>query len=246
MNRIFSILMLYCCIVLPIFANINTSSNTHESIDSNTLSNPPSSIPDYFQPLSLIAPLLPLSKEVPVSLSIHNQRKYIDNRNSLSYEVSQTQNVISSKSLPWNLIQALIAIFFFYLLIKMPNGTTQTKKTSEVTTSTLRTKAIYSIQQIKESSSPKENTEQVPLLDHILRYFIEEYHQIHAPTLTTQEFLKIASRTSSIDNESRDLLESFLTLSDQIKFAQHKPTEHEFSELIETAIQFVNNSHDNN
>jgi hypothetical protein len=59
-------------------------------------------------------------------------------------------------------------------------------------------------------------------LSRILRDYIENRFEVHAPELTTQEFLEEAARQPSLDAHRKHLGE-FLELSDRVKFAQFLP-----------------------
>lgn len=197
-----------------------------------------------FQPQSLMAPLLSLSKDLPISLSFQNRRKFIDNHQTLSQEFDESKAFIKAKSLPWNLILALIAALLFYLLLKMPVKMSETKESNALTQSEFRTTALKKIDLLsKQPLAKQENCySQIIQLDHIVRNFIEEYHHINAPTLTTPEFLKIASSTPSLNTTARQNLSTFLAHTDRVKFAKYLPTGNEFSSTLQAAKDFIENS----
>lgn len=197
-----------------------------------------------FEPHTLMTPLLPLSKEPPISLSLSNRFKHIDNPQILSQELTNTENFINTKTPPWKLLQAILAVLLFYLILKIPTKTPEKKISPEITALTLRTQALQQIEALSNlTPTPQTNySTEILQLDLLMRQFIEVYFHIDAPTLTTPEFLKIAASTPSLDPHSRSLLATFLDHTDQVKFAQHHPTAQEFSNVLQTAKKFIENA----
>ncbi|MGC8739108.1 MAG: hypothetical protein ACP5UA_10760 [Candidatus Hydrogenedens sp.] len=58
----------------------------------------------------------------------------------------------------------------------------------------------------------------------ILRYYIEDRFNIHAPEQTTQEFIETTMKEKVLTSEQQKLLYSFLSHCDKVKFAQFVPT----------------------
>ncbi|MDR0327778.1 MAG: hypothetical protein LBI05_05735, partial [Planctomycetaceae bacterium] len=90
-------------------------------------------------------------------------------------------------------------------------------------------------------------------LSDIVRWYVERLTGIHAPELTTEEFLhKIAEPTRWYTNKneqqstrftgSLDTLASFLTAADVVKFAKHVPTNEEIMHAFHRAEDFVRRS----
>ena len=74
----------------------------------------------------------------------------------------------------------------------------------------------------------------------ILRQYIEGRFALHAPKLTTEEFLhELASRTSIQLRSNRELLQEFLTACDLVKFAEQIPTAEQSAHLADTCRNFL-------
>jgi len=58
----------------------------------------------------------------------------------------------------------------------------------------------------------------------ILRYYIEDRFNIHAPEQTTQEFIETTMKEKVLTPEQQKLLYSFLSHCDKVKFAKFVPT----------------------
>ncbi len=76
-------------------------------------------------------------------------------------------------------------------------------------------------------------------LSRILRRYIERRFEVHAPTLTTDEFLQKARSSRVIRAEFVRDLEAFLRLADLVKFARHAPLVDEAGRAHDTARAFI-------
>lgn len=77
------------------------------------------------------------------------------------------------------------------------------------------------------------------LVSDVVRGYIEERFNLHAPDRTTEEFLEELRRTSSLHVEHKRLLEDFLTRCDLVKFARAEPTQPELQALLDSALRFI-------
>ncbi len=76
-------------------------------------------------------------------------------------------------------------------------------------------------------------------LSAILREYIENRFKIHAPELTTEEFLQEAARRQPWDDEEQRELTAFFTAVDRIKFAAERPEREVLDSLMQAAERFV-------
>ena len=76
-------------------------------------------------------------------------------------------------------------------------------------------------------------------LSHILRHYIENRFDIHAPELTTEEFLHEAAARPPWPDEDQKSLEAFFTAVDRIKFAAERPGREALDDLMGAAERFV-------
>lgn len=185
---------------------------------------------------NLIAPLLPLSQKPPISLSSLNKHKYIDNPELIKQAQAEISNSITSKTFPWIILIAFASLSLVVMLVKtLPWIKVEVKKEAP----TLPPKLIAS-QELKKLKEMKllENKMFVPLvshLDHIVRKYIENSFHINAPNLTTPEFIKTASKSTSLDPETRLKLVRFMSNSDNIKFAAYNPSQEDCHKALTTA-----------
>ena len=76
-------------------------------------------------------------------------------------------------------------------------------------------------------------------LSDIVRRYIEDRHAVRAPELTTEEFLLEARRSVAFSAAHRDLLSTFLSRCDRVKFARYSPREDESRNALQVARRFL-------
>ncbi len=76
-------------------------------------------------------------------------------------------------------------------------------------------------------------------LSAILRYYIEDRFELHAPEQTTQEFLDAAAKGAVFNDEQQAFLEKLLRHCDYVKFARYKPSAEEMEKSFGVVKQFV-------
>jgi hypothetical protein len=77
------------------------------------------------------------------------------------------------------------------------------------------------------------------LVSDVIRIYLEERFNLHAPDRTTDEFLDELRNRSILKEEHKLLLEDFLTRCDLVKFARHEPTEPELRALLDAAFRLI-------
>ena len=73
----------------------------------------------------------------------------------------------------------------------------------------------------------------------IIRVYLEERFNLHAPDRTTEEFLVELQSSQRLAGEHKQLLADFLGECDMVKFAKAEPTELELRNLHEAASRLV-------
>jgi len=76
-------------------------------------------------------------------------------------------------------------------------------------------------------------------LSAILRYYIEDRFEAHAPELTTPELLGIIGEASLVNEEQQEFLAKFLRHCDRVKFARYRPAEEEMKAGFSSVRRFV-------
>jgi len=77
------------------------------------------------------------------------------------------------------------------------------------------------------------------LLSAVVRHYLENRFGLHAPEMTTEEFLQIAASDSQLVEDHKSLLRDFLTECDLVKFARYGPDEGQMRTAFESAKRFV-------
>ena len=72
-------------------------------------------------------------------------------------------------------------------------------------------------------------------LSDLVRHYLEDRFTLHAPELTTEEFLDVAAISPDLTRNHRSFLQTFLRSADQVKFARFVPA----ADDVETALSAV-------
>lgn len=73
----------------------------------------------------------------------------------------------------------------------------------------------------------------------ILRHYIEDRFDLHAPERTTEEFLSELRFTEVLAPADKQVLEDFLTHCDLVKFAKHEPTTEQIQQTFDLVKNFI-------
>ena len=73
----------------------------------------------------------------------------------------------------------------------------------------------------------------------IIRHYIEQRFNLHAPEQTTEEFLSALTGFTILDPRQKILLRDFLKHCDMVKFARYGPNREEIDGVYNTAAKFV-------
>ncbi|MBN1361871.1 MAG: hypothetical protein JW993_14840 [Sedimentisphaerales bacterium] len=76
-------------------------------------------------------------------------------------------------------------------------------------------------------------------LSGILRHYIEDRFDLHAPERTTEEFLVELGRTALLAEPDKAVLGEFLTHCDLVKFARHAPTNEQIQRSFDLVKDFI-------
>jgi hypothetical protein len=77
------------------------------------------------------------------------------------------------------------------------------------------------------------------LVSDVVRVYLEERFELHAPDRTTEEFLDEVRFSPKLDQSQKELLENFLNRCDLVKFARYEPTQAELKELYDSALRLI-------
>lgn len=116
------------------------------------------------------------------------------------------------------------------------------KRQSQIPELTAYERAMRELTALLEQRLPEQGAykEYYTGLSAILRRYIENRFALHAPKLTTEEFLRELARHAETSLQShRPLLQDFLTACDLVKFAAQIPGRDESARLAESCRQFI-------
>ena len=76
-------------------------------------------------------------------------------------------------------------------------------------------------------------------LSDITRVYIEERFTLHAPEMTTEEFMEAARRSDLLLPVQKEFLSNFLNSCDMVKFAKHLPDASDMRQALKLARAFI-------
>jgi hypothetical protein len=82
------------------------------------------------------------------------------------------------------------------------------------------------------------------LVSDVIRVYLEERFNLHAPDRTTEEFLEELRAGSQLNEDHKALLENFLTKCDLVKFARVEPSEPELRDLLDAALRLIDETYE--
>jgi hemerythrin len=76
-------------------------------------------------------------------------------------------------------------------------------------------------------------------LSDLVRHYLEDHFALHAPELTTEEFLDVAAGSPDLTADHRQFLQRFLRSADRVKFARHVPGQRDVEEILTAVRDFL-------
>ncbi len=83
-------------------------------------------------------------------------------------------------------------------------------------------------------------------LSNIVRHYIENRFDIHAPQMSTEEFLAFVKRDRKLSGGQKSLLSQFLYHCDLVKFARYNPEREEIRLSFDSAKRFIDETKEEN
>lgn len=190
----------------------------------------------------LASPLLSLTERFPISMNAANRKKNLENASRDAMEAKRNVAIMAGKTIPW---ADSVGIFLFVLLLLIarmqPTQSPDRGKKHQKRALQARKRALKSLNELKSLKLiEKEDFDRyfVQLTDTVRKY-IEAKYRLRASTQTTQEFLDAMKSHLAFDDEMQAMLSDFLTSSDWVKFAEHKPNKEECRRAHQTAKKFI-------
>ncbi len=148
---------------------------------------------------------------------------------------------------PWERVRmplciALIAIVILCVLFVLFRVYRNRSSLETVVTLTPYERAIRDLDALLQKQLPRNGEYKAYYtgVSAILRQYIEARFALHAPKLTTEEFLReLASRATVQLRSNRARLQEFLTACDLVKFAEQIPSDDQSAHLADSCREFL-------
>ncbi|MCB1111266.1 MAG: hypothetical protein H7A37_06535 [Chlamydiales bacterium] len=185
-----------------------------------------------------IAALLPLNTKLPITMDAKNKLKWEDDPERLESQAKANVFLLREHTFPWSWLALATLIGMLYWLMKKRR---QQVKLPYHTVKTAKAKAMERLQTLRSEQLPENGCFEayyIRLTDTV-RQYIEEGFGMHAPTMTTQEFLRECIKAKQFNKETVDSLKRFLERADKVKFARYSPSVNECDLAQGAARQFI-------
>lgn len=197
-----------------------------------------SATPPPSDPFIKIAPLLSVTPDIPLSLSLANREILMNDPMMLEQEAERNRSILSSHSFPWIWVVGVSLLGIFTLLFKRIKKfySESALRPSHPIENAIETFA--KLKQIDWHTAPSQD-----LLYHHLfnavRVSIEKTLQINALEKTTEEFLFHIREDSGVSFKLQTLIINFFKNSDLIKFGQYRLSSEEWTKEIAQAERLI-------
>lgn len=183
------------------------------------------------------SPPLQLTQALPIEISDENRQQLIDNPKRLEDAEKYNQQAVQAKRFPWIELGLISLLGLFALAVKAaPPVFPKRKESPAKQLARFKQTALQNIASLSHKQLKPRQQSQV--LSFIVRQFIENAYQVHAPKQTTEEFLQVASQDTRFSAETKIQLQYFLISTDRAKFARSANGE-SLEQLSQTAQAFI-------
>ncbi len=184
--------------------------------------------------LGFPAPLLPLTPGLPISLTLSNREKLINNPVLLAQEAIRNERIFSQHSFPWLGVILVLGLLLIWAGWKQLMAYLAWKKSIAAGVNpqqrALIDMALLRIDQAQEFY--------LRLTD-IVRTYVEKVFGIRIQEETTEEFLSMVQQHPSFTSEMKSLIAPFLRTGDLVKFAHYRPSQQECEAALEAARAII-------
>ena len=162
-------------------------------------------------------------------------------------ELPDPQDNLAIKEEPISpyVIISIIGIFLVGGMIAYLLLSKKKKEVAKIPTNTLlpHEQALHDLRLIWEQEASLMDKPYASSIADTLRIYIEIEYHIKAPEQTTQEFLIEAGKNQDLKGEFAEKLKGFLEQVDLVKFAKLPLNREQRSEIYNSAVQFIEESH---
>lgn len=187
-----------------------------------------------FQFNHVISGPLPLSQQLPITISEQNQRKYLQNAILESKERLRVMTVLQGTSFPWLSWLSAVVVLFVIVLIWMLPEVEGPSEDDKIAIERVRQAALEELRKLVLMSPDTDETASAFFLrlDNALRDYLDTSYHFGAAALTSQELAR--KMTSSFDKELCSGLIGIFQTADNIKFAHRDVSRQDCLKAIQT------------
>ena len=177
---------------------------------------------DEFQKRSVLEPPMPLSQDLPVSISQENRRQYLQNPVLETQETERAQAYLESKAVPWFILITSMVVSVGVILIRsLPSSVIEEHEDSK----TNEIRRQVSIEELKKLANSMPNDKVAAsaffvTLDHALRNYLDSTYQMGAVNSTAHEISRKIDSNSALEPALSHKIVQVFHKSELVKFAK--------------------------
>jgi hypothetical protein len=178
----------------------------------------------------LIEPPLPLSQELPITLSQTNRQTFISNPEVLDQEAKHNAAFVKSKSFPWLYLISALGVGMAILFIRLFHA----KSIEEPIDPHIKEKKELEIKEALKlllSQPPRdanETTKVILQIDFLLRSYLQNKYDWPAFSYTVQELDQKMETLPDLTPSIKEGMNKTFETADKIKFAGYTPSTKDF------------------
>ena len=175
-----------------------------------------------FQKRSVLEPPMPLTQDLPVSISQENRRQYLQNPVLETKEAERAQAYLESKAVPWFILITSMVISVGVILIRsLPSFVIEELEDSK----TNEMRRQVSIEELKKLAHSMPNDKVAAsaffvTLDRALRNYLDSTYQMGAVNSTAHEISRKIDSNSALEPSLSHKIVQVFHKSELVKFAK--------------------------
>ncbi len=152
-------------------------------------------------------------------------------------ELAAIVPTLSERSMAWLLVPAILIVIAAALGLRF--WLSRRTKARRASAYEVANKRLTALTTRPRPDGPEAMDAFFVELSDLVRHYLEDRFGLHAPELTTEEFLEVAAGSPDLSDSHKGFLKDFLRRADQVKFAHHMPEPGYIENILDAAERFL-------
>lgn len=180
-----------------------------------------------------LAPQMDFSPTYPIEINPENRKKILEDPTLLQKEAALNEAILRNKTIPWAGITWVFLAFLFFWASRQPFFEKKFRlKVSEIPPAP-REAIADQIDKLQKKVGRSPSLHDFQLLGEVFRESLKQKNIFPGNSYTTEESLKYAFHTETLNKERQEKIQQVFALLDQIKFARREPSMQEWEHTVQ-------------